>query len=153
MRFFLIIIIFCFVTITNGQNNGANLNDKMSVSARKEANRIIDTMINTRKRTAAQMDRLNDLGMDTKTIIRTLKGKNVVADNPAQYLKSNKYIMNEKEDTFNKPKVVEKTEEGKPAEYGKGGEHHIYSNWYKYFIIIGGVLLVAKRLFNDKPKE
>ena len=81
MRYLLTIITVCFITIINGQIKGINLNDKMSISARKEANDIINRMIQTGERSANQMYRLRALGMDEVAVLRQLKGKKVVAIN------------------------------------------------------------------------
>jgi len=97
-----------------------------AIASEKEANSIITRMIQTGERSAAQMNRLRALGMDEKTVLRQLKGKKVVAINPAEYASRNKYIVSGMEAAANITKILEEIKLAKAAgkfrELGELGE-------------------------------
>ena len=112
--------------IQTKRNTPATGKSQAAIASEKEANKIISEMIRTGKRTAAQMDRLNTLGMDNVSVLRQLKGKKVVAVNPVEYASRNKYIVSGMEKAANIAKIVEEIKAaraaGKVAELGELSE-------------------------------
>jgi len=99
---------------------------KAVIASETEANKIISEMIRTGKRSAAQMDKLNALGMDNVSVLRQLKGKKVIATNPAEYATRNKYIVSGMDKVANITKILEEIkiarQAGKLREVGELSE-------------------------------
>jgi len=94
------------------------------IASEKEANKIISEMISSKKSTAAQMNRLNALGVDDVTIMRRLKGKNVIPS--GSFAGKNKYIVSGMDAAANITKLLEEIKiaraAGKLREVGEIGE-------------------------------
>lgn len=113
-------------TIKNRRNTPPVGKSKAVIASETEANKIISDMIRTGKRSAAQMDRLNALGVSNVDVLRKLKGKKVIATNPAEYATRNKYIVSGMDKAANITKILEEIklarEAGKLREVGELSE-------------------------------
>ena len=85
---------------------------KAVMTSETKANKIISEMISSKKSTAAQMNRLNALGVDDVTIRRRIKGKNVIPS--GSFAGKNKYIVKDLSKAANITKLLEEIKIARP---------------------------------------